>query len=68
MRSTTSRPLASRYGEFLIGAALGFAGGLLLPDRRSGAARVGPAAPRPIEVPIRAPHEEPVRLPLRHAA
>lgn len=67
---TAERLTGRPWGRgFLVGVALGYVAGLLMPHQphqphqevREPAA---PPAPRPREVPVEAPYEEPVRIPL----
>lgn len=65
MRTPMGRTGKTMSGNLLLGAALGFAGGLVLRAWRSFNEPTEPAespAPRPAGVPIRAPHEEPVPI------
>jgi len=62
MRTPMGRTGKTMCGNLLLGAALGFAGGWLLRVRRSFDVPAESPAPRPAEVLIRAPHEEPVPI------
>ena len=66
----TPRRRAGRpwHRDFLLGVLLGFVAALLRPARRDDAAPVAPPAPRPLDVPVRAPQEEPVLVSPHRAA
>ncbi|GAA2004669.1 hypothetical protein [Catenulispora subtropica] len=66
--SSATKTVRPRCREFLAGMVIGFAGALAVPARRGRHEPAAPPAPRPRDVQIQAPHEEPVPVRPHRAA